>query len=333
MPSSLFWKVFDVLKPLLLGLFCATPALADFPETVKQHILPGYAAFASATDDLVKSADQNCDAVALRPAFNMAFDAWLGVQHLRFGPIEQDGLGLSVEFWPDPKGSGAKAQLALLLGDPSALSPERFADQSVAARGLSGLERLLYPAEKLPADPCNLIRATSADLARVAALVSTAWTDNYAHTVLTAGEPENTLFLTRPEVRQVMFTQVIAALEFLIDQRLGRPLGSFDKPQPKRAEAILSGRSLVNVQIALRALRAMVVTLTPDVPLTLAAFDRALAIADKLNDPVFAGVATPEGRLRVEILQQSITALRDTALAELGPELDVGIGFNAADGD
>jgi hypothetical protein len=41
----------------------------------------------------------------------------------------------------------------------------------------------------------------------------------------------------------------------------------------------------------------------------------------------------PQGRLRIEILQQSVAALRDTALAELGPELDVGIGFNAADGD
>jgi len=69
------------------------------------------------------------------------------------------------------------------------------------------------------------------------------------------------------------------------------------------------------------------------VPKTIAAFDRAIDLAENLDDPAFAGVATPQGRLRVEILQQSVTALRDTALAELGPELDVGIGFNAADGD
>ncbi len=48
---------------------------------------------------------------------------------------------------------------------------------------------------------------------------------------------------------------------------------------------------------------------------------------------MFAGVADPQGHLKVEILQQAVTAVRDTALAELGPELDVGIGFNAADGD
>ncbi len=58
-----------------------------------------------------------------------------------------------------------------------------------------------------------------------------------------------------------------------------------------------------------------------------------IAVAGAQDDPTFAGVATPQGRLRIEILQQSVAALRDTALAELGPELDVGIGFNAADGD
>ena len=39
-----------------------------------------------------------------------AFDAWMGVQHLRFGPSEVDGRSLSIAFWPDPKGSGARAR-------------------------------------------------------------------------------------------------------------------------------------------------------------------------------------------------------------------------------
>lgn len=317
----------------VLGLFLASPALADFPETVTGHILPGYARFASATADLASQAQASCEVSALRPAFQRAFDAWMGVQHLHFGPAEANGAALAIEFWPDPKGSGAKAQRGLLLGDPAALAPDLFARQSVAARGLSGLERLLYPAAPLPADPCALIRATAGDLARNAAQIDAAWVKAYAQTLLTAGEPGNTTFLTRPEVRQILFTQIITALEFLESDRLGRPLGTFDKPRPERAEAVASGRSLTNVVQALQALRAMVATLTPDVPQTMAGFDRAIDLAEKLQDPVFAGVATPQGRLRVEILQQAVTSLRDTALAELGPELDVGIGFNAADGD
>lgn len=294
---------------------------------------PGYAAFADATATLAATAAETCDPAALKPGFQTAFDAWIGVQHLRFGPVEEDGLGLAIQFWPDPKGSGAKAQRALLLGDPAALTPDNFAGQSVAARGLSGLERLLYPADPLPADPCPLIRATATDLARMAAQVNADWITGYGPLLLTAGEPGNTTCLTRPEVRQVLFTQIIAALEFLLDQRFARPLGTFDNPRPERAESVASGRSLRNVQLSLAALRAMVDTLTPDVPRTMAAFDHALDLARALDDPVFADVATPQGRLRVEILQQSVTALRDTALAELGPEPDVGIGFNAADGD
>jgi uncharacterized protein len=333
MRLSLFWKVSKMLKYLMAAFCLATPAHADFPETVQQHILPGYAKLAAASADLASQADKSCEASALKPAFNAAFDAWVGVQHLRFGPVETDGLGLSIQFWPDPKGSGAKAQRGLLLGDPDALSPEKFPDQSVAARGLSGLERLLYPAQPLPADPCALIRATAHDLARVTETVSTAWTQTYAATLLTAGEAGNTTFLNRPEVRQMLFTQVIAGLEFAQDQRLGRPLGSFDVPHPERAESIASGRSLRNLRLSLQGLRAMVETLTPDVPKTMAAFDRALGLIDKLQDPIFADVATPQGHLHAEIVQQSITALRDTAVAELSPKLQVGIGFNAADGD
>jgi uncharacterized protein len=333
LPLSPFWKAFDMLRTLALTFCLATPAMADFPEAVTEHILPGYAAFAQAAESLAVTAQQSCDATALRPAYNAAFDAWMGVQHLHFGPAEQGGRGLSIAFWPDPKGSGTRAQMALLKGDAAALAPDRFAKQSIAARGFFALERLLYPTSDLPADPCALIRATATDLAQTAQVISTEWQNSFAKTVLTAGEPGNTTYLTRPEVRQVLFTQLVTALEFTHDSRLGRPLGSFTTPRPERAEALASGRPLRNIILSLQAQRALVVALTPDVPRSMAAFDHALTLAEGLDDPTLAGVAVPQSRLKIEILQQAIKALHDTVLAELGPELDVGIGFNAADGD
>ena len=321
------------MRLIALLTLLATPALADFPETVRDHILPGYVAFATASDGLAASAAKDCSAAAVRPAFNAAFDAWLGVEHVRFGPVEENGIGLAIAFWPDPKGSGAKSQRALLLGDPALLQPAAFAQQSVAARGLTGLERLIYPRADLPGDPCALIRATANDLAVTAHKIDDAWTGGFAQTVLTAGEPGNTTYLTRTEARQVMFTQVIAGLEFLLDQRLGRPLGTSGAPRPERAESVASGRSMTNIRLSLRALRAMVETLTPDVPQTMAGFDLAIARAEALDDPVLAGVAVPKVRTRIEDLQKAVLAVRNTAIAELGPELDVGVGFNAADGD
>lgn len=322
------------MRALILALtVLATPARADFPETVKNHILPGYAAFETATKTLATTTAQTCAAADITSAYHAAYDAWMAVQHLRFGPVETDGRVLAILYWPDPKALGGKAQMALLTGDPLSLTHDSFAEQSVAARGLLSLERLLFPSDTLPADPCPLIRATTADLARIAALVHADWLNGFAQTLSTAGDPGNPTYLTRPEARQVLFTQLAAGLEFLDDTRLGRPLGSFDTPHPERAEARASGRSQRNVLLSLQAMRQMVETLTPDAPQTLAAFDHAIGLAKTLDDPSFAGVSTSSGRLKVEILQQAVQQIRAVILSELAPEMDVGIGFNAADGD
>jgi len=113
----------------------AAPAFADFPEAVRDHILPGYAGFAAATAALDAEAQADCSPQGLRPAFQGAWDAWMAVAHLRLGPVEDHGRVLAIAFWPDPKGLGTKAQMALLTGDPAALTPEHFPEQSVAARG------------------------------------------------------------------------------------------------------------------------------------------------------------------------------------------------------
>lgn len=311
----------------------AAPVHADVADVVADHILPGYAAFAQATADLDRQAAASCDAAELRPAFQAAFDTWMAVQHLHLGPVEEAGRGLAIAFWPDPKGLGRKAQLGLMQGDPAKLTPEAFADQSVAARGLTGLERLLYPTTPWPADPCPLIRATTADLARLADEVQGGWTSGFADQILTAGAQGNTRYLSKAEARQALFTVLVTGLAQLHDQRLGRPMGTFDRPTPERAEARASGRSLRNILLSLQALRALATSLTEPAPQTQAALGHAIALAQNLDDPVFAGIATPTGRLKVEVLQQAVEQARLSALAEIGPALGVALGFNALDGD
>lgn len=318
------------MRVLLLSLALAAPAAADTGEVVRDHIRPGFAAFAGTAEGL--AAVESCDPEVLRPAFQSAWDAWMGVAHLALGPAEEDGRGLAVLYWPDPKALGWKAQKALLSGDAAALEPEAFAQQSVAARGLPALERLLYPAEALPADPCPLIHATADDMARTAATLETGW-GPYGELLLTPGQPGNTDYLSEAEARQALFTQLATGLEGLADKRLGRPLGTFEKPRPELAEARASARSLRNVILSLQALRGLTVALEPGTTQTLAAFDHALALAQGLDDPVFAGVADPQRRLKVEILQQAIRSLRETAIAEMAPALGVTVGFNSADGD
>ncbi|WP_405405035.1 imelysin family protein [Paracoccus sp. Ld10] len=323
-----------MLRPLivLISLF-ATTARADVPDVVDDHILPRHQVFAESTQRLAQAANDGCDMQTLIPAYQAAYDDWMGIQHIRIGPIEEEGRGLAISFWPDPKRRGLQAQRELLQSDAAQLTPTAMAQQSVAARGLTGLERLLFPAEPWDMETCPLIRATSDDLARLATELRDGWQDDFAPQLLMAGDPQNARFLSVDEARQALFTQVITGLEYIKDQRLGRPMGSFDRPAPERAEATASGRSLVNVQLSLEAIREMVVALSDQAPRTVQSLEHAIDQTRDLDDPQLAGVSTPQGRLKVEVLQQSVEAARLTALEELGSALGVTLGFNAMDGD
>lgn len=315
---------------LLLLFLLASPALADTAKVVTDHARPGYVAFDDAVQRLADL--DSCDPAQLRPAFHSAYDAWMGVEHLHLGPAEEDGRSLAILFWPDPKGTGAKAQAALLKQDPVTLTLEGMAQQSVAARGLSGLERLLYPAEPIPGDPCQLIQLTIDDLARQAEILSAGW-GPYGDTLLTAGGSGNTTFLKPEEATQALFTQLATGLETIADRRIGRPLSTFDKPRPDLAQGHASGRALANITLSLQALRGLSAALSPESGKTLAAFDHAIGLAQAMDDPNLDGITDPQAWLKLEILQQAVRATRDTALAELGPALGVELGFNSQDGD
>jgi uncharacterized protein len=322
-------------KFLIVLLLAATPARADVQTAVADHVLPGYAAFSAATGALADMAAQTCDTTLLQPAWNAAFDAWLGIAHVRIGPVEEDGRSLAIAFWPDPKGIGAKQQTAMIANaDPMGLDPVAFRDASVAVRGLTAMERLLYPEAPLAGDySCALMATTAADLAQIARDVEAGWQAAFATDLLTAGQPGNARFLSETEARQAMFTQLVTGIEFVKDMRIGRPLGTFDSPRPDRAEAQASGRAQRNIVLSLQALRGYAAVLDPTAQNTLRAFDRAIATAMALRDPTLANVANPAGRLKLEILGQQVQALQDTAITEIGGALGVGVGFNAADGD
>ncbi|NPD17122.1 imelysin family protein [Xinfangfangia sp. D13-10-4-6] len=325
------------------------PARADMDQAVRGVIIPAYAGFARAAaalnDEVTAQFDSSgtCNPEALRPAYNKAFDAWMSVSWLHFGPSEDEGRGLAIRFWPDPKGLGAKAQRALLIGDPANLQPEKFAVQSVAARGLTGLERLLYPGAEPEADPCPLIRATTTDMAALADALVQGWGESadapgFARALLqpgseAPGSEESPRYRNQTEALQALFTQLMGGLEFIADQRLGRPLGSDDKPRPERAEARASGRATRNISLELQSIRRLVAGLEPGAEATLQALDRAISEAGRLNEPQMAGVSDPARRKQILLLQRYVRAARATALSEMAPALGVGLGFNSQDGD
>ncbi|PRY92889.1 hypothetical protein BCF33_1752 [Hasllibacter halocynthiae] len=304
----------------------AAPAPADVDAALEGHVLPRIAALADAAEALSDAAAEGCE--GLEGPFRDAAEAWAGASHLTLGPLEEGGRLRIVHFWPDGRDATARGLRLLREGGEGAWTPEGIARASAAARGLAGLERLIF---EDGGEPCALTAALAADLAALTGAVDAGW-DGFAALMRAAGEPGNARFLAPGEAEAALYTALVGGLEFTAEQRLGRPLGTFDAPRPLRAEMRRSERSLPNVAAALRALRELAALLA-DAPETDAAFARAIALADGLEDPALAGVAEPSERLRVEALQTAVREVWRTAEEEIGAALDVPAGFNALDGD
>lgn len=340
------------LRGAVCALLCASSAVAQdstvdqaarVEAAVTQHILPGFAHLATTSASLKEAAIRDCSPTSpdLRATFHTAFDAWMGVSHLRFGPSEVDERAFALAFWPDTKGFTPKALTALITNeDPIINTADGFQTVSVAGRGFFGLEFLLFDSTLSTlgdlAYHCALVRRVTADIALNTQAILDDWQSGYATALLAPSD--DGVFRDDAAALQVIFKALDTGLQFDQDVRLGRPLGTFDKPRPRRAEARRSGRSLRNVAVSTEALAALALILSDATPPIQTAyqsvFDLVAQQAEALQaDPVFAGVADVQGRFQVEILQQYIGRARDITTVELGPALGVSAGFNALDGD
>ena len=310
-----------------LALIClATPALADVDGVLDHHILPRIDHFAETATTL---ADTTCDVSALRAGFADTAQAWAGVSHLNMGPIQDGGRAKAVLFWPDDRDATARGLRLLQAQGADALTPEALAQASVAARGLGALERQIFEND---AQPCDVTLALADDLAATATTIRDGWHEDFADQMRNPGQDGHLRFLTKDEVNQSLYTVLLAGMEYLADQRLGRPLGSFDDPRPLRAELRRSEQSLPMIQTQIASLRELSAQLG-DAPLTDAAFARAQDQAGRLADPALADVDDPAMRFRAEAVQTTIKEAQALAQEELGKALNVQVGFNAADGD
>ncbi|MBY6006519.1 imelysin family protein [Salipiger bermudensis] len=322
---------------LCCALLSATPAAAGVEEALSDHILPGFAGFAEAAEALAVTAEADCTAPALRRPWNASFDAWTAIGDVRMGPSETGAL--SVAFWPDARGFTPKTLTRLISSQEEVgTDPGAFAEVSIAARGLFALERMLFDAEfsgyEAGSYACTLVQTMSADLANQAQALEAGWREGYADVLRSAGAEGNATYLSEDEALTALYTQVLSSLEFTADSRLGRPLGSFDRPRPTRAEAWRSERSLRNVRLYADAAGAFAHTLVDgELPLTEAALTRLHEVADRVADPALQDIEDPSARLRLEIVQQQVRALHDAIEQEVGVPLGLTPGFNSQDGD
>lgn len=326
-----------ILILLPLQLF-ANPA-DIVTRAIEDHALPGYAAFGAAAHGLEDAAKASCapEDAALRAAYHDAFDAWMAVSHLRFGPAEANGASFTLGFWPDTRGATPKA-INRLIGseDPVVYDRAEFGQVSAAARGFFALEQLLYDPTIMVAEPeaarCALVRAVAADIHVLAHGLADGWTDFRKQLEAPSADGR---FQSDQEAAQAFFKAASEGLQFTHETRLGRPLGTFDRPRPNRAEARRSERSLRQVQLSIAALEDLSMILVqgqPVEPELAQAFAQVRTTAE-IDDKALSGVADPVGRLRIEAIATALNDVRAIMALRVAPSLGVSAGFNSLDGD
>ncbi len=216
---------------LCLALVLPVPLAAQsLPETVEAvldaHILPGFEELEAKTAELEAAAAADCapGSESLRAAYAEAFDAWIRVSHLRFGPMETDNRGFALAFWPDGRGSTPRDLNGLIAdADPVIETADDFATVSVAARGFFAMEFLLFDPEiSAAADSaygCALIRRVAADAHATAAVILADWRGSHADLMRTAGE--NSTYQSPEEALRAVYGALVEGLEATAELRLG----------------------------------------------------------------------------------------------------------------
>lgn len=227
---------------LLTAAVVMIPALSQaqtsqdiIADTVTAHILPRFDALAAQTAQFAATAQNDCDptSAVLRASYGSAFDAWLSVSHLRFGPTEVGDRAFALAFWPDSRGATPRALATLIADqDPVALDAASYAQVSIAARGFYAMEFLLFDAA-LNTNPqylCTLVQTVATDIATTSAAIARDWIASYARLMRTPAP--TTPYRSEEEVLQELFKALTTGLQFTSETRLGRPLARSNARAP-----------------------------------------------------------------------------------------------------
>jgi len=300
-----------------------------------------FSVFRDATKVLQTASTDYCDGSLSRDEYLVAFKdtwlAWAPLDSYQFGPIEQSGAVLSINFWPDKKGFVGRGLRNLLSLPPERQSdPQTVAAGSAAAQGFPAIEMLMFTDIK----ECPAIVGISGHMNAVAEQLLLDWFDEggWADLARNAG-PDNPVYLTEVEFTKVLYTAIDFGLTRIADTRLGRPLGSFDRPFPKRAEAWRSGLSLDIIHAQLDGIETLLhrgfgpAVFNPSMSWVRKVIADTHKRIDLIAAPLDQAVQQPQMRIRVEAAQTKVRYLQLQFDEDIGPGLGVETGFSAADGD
>ena len=324
---------------------------------VDRSIIPSYRALAEAADAQEKAwtafaanrAAGNIE--SLKAAYNATADAWARAQLVKTGPLSLFLRSERFAYWPEARNVTQRMLDALIASnDPKELEPQTLLRDSVAAQGLTALERLLYDGNnaaqllKAPGKPgewrTQIGQGIARNMSSIAKDVVSEWTaPDGVRAAIAANKSWKTIFADTPEAASLLLTDLVSAFRLMHDVKLLAVMGaSADVARPRVAESWRSGRSQRNLKLNLEAAQAMTKVWAETVPAAhRTKIDTLYAAALKAMDAAPADLgeaaADPTRRALVETARAGIKAVQVDIAAVLPADLGITLGFNSLDGD
>ena len=324
-----------------------------------RYIIPAYQVFAAETARQLAAFEQFCATPnettlkAARAAFHTALDAWMSIQHIDFGPIEQAFQIQRINHWPERRNAVDKSLNVLIKNqDYAALASDKFTQLSVAVQGFPALERLLFKdtalSQFLPESPsshyrCVLLIAIGRNLANLAQNLSQEWQKNVLPTLGAGGS----IYFPKPiDATRRMMTSLRNLLQTIADLKLERVLDqSLEQAKPRLAENRRSGRSIRNILINLRSARAMYGETDGDIGFNTyvlqadngpaqnaklqQAFTDAISAVQAIQKSLDVAVIDPVGRTQAENALVKVEVLRDHFREIVPKAANISLGFTS----
>jgi predicted lipoprotein len=324
---------------------------------VDRQIIPAYRALAQAADAQEKAwmafaGDRAAgDVEALRAAYGVTADAWARAQLVKTGPIS---LFLRYErfaYWPEARNVTQRMLDALIASnDPKELAPETLVRDSIAAQGLTALERLLYDGDtsaqllKAPGRAGEWRTEVGLGMARnlssIAKDVVADWTAaDGVRAAIAADKGWKMIFANTQEAASLLLTDLVTAFRLMHDVKLLPVMGaSADVARPRVAEAWRSGRSQRDLKLNLESAQAMTKIWAESIPAAHrtkldSLYAAALKGVDAMPADLGEAAADPKRRPLVETARVGIKAVQVELAATLPIDLGITLGFNSLDGD
>ena len=319
----------------------------------QQHILPRYQALASSSEQLKQATASLCQQPgegqlnASRNAFHQTMDAWQGIQHIQFGPVEFLMRNFSLLFWPAKKNLTSKQLNALLSAkDENSLNADYFRGASIAVKGLPALERLLFSDKPLSPYGCQLAHAIATNVNLMSDEIAQEWESQQLPRIDSAPDGSD-YYEDSIEASTELMKALVEPVEVIRDLKLLRPLHkSAQKAKPRRSESWRSERSLRNVRINLAALaelyrgsdtssvKALLQAegqgaLAQTIDSHFSELDQQLAAIEK---PLYDAVKDPKGHQQLRAISDQMKILH-VELEQAMQVLEIQLGFNSRDGD